>query len=352
MVKSMRHTANSAIAIGPLQRQWRAKPSFDSAWTALVGAAALVCAFTTTAVQAQNYPTRPIKFIVPFSPGGGMDVTARAVGEQLSPRLGQPVIVENRPGASAAVGASVVAHSQPDAYTLLVGTATLVTNALVSGPSENFDVVNDFEFIGKMGQLDHIVMVNAKSKISTLQDLINLLRTQPGKVSFGSAGVGSGGHLGGELLKQLTKTDALHVPYKGESAALTDLLGGVVTFLLCSPHVCVPRIQDGSLRGLAAAAKKRSRMAPNIPTTAEAGLPGFESGTWYYLAAPKKTPAAIINKLNTALNEVFADDKFRARMLELGVEVEPGTSPVAVKAAMQAEMDKWRPVIKAVGIAK
>ncbi len=311
---------------------------------------AVASAIFLPAAAAQDYPTRPIKLVVPFTAGGGADVIARMLAEQMSPKLGQPVIVENRPGASAAIGAGQVAHSAPDGYTILVGTATLVTNTLVSGPSENFDVINDFEFIGKIGQLDHIVMVNAKSNINTLKDLVNLMRTQPGKVSFGSPGIGSPGHLGGELLKQLTKTNALHVPYKGESAALTDLLGGVTTFQLCSPNVCVPRIKDGSLRGLAVAAKKRSSMAPSIPTTAEAGVPGFESGVWYYIAAPKKTPAAVIKKLNTALNEVFADAKFRERMLETGVEVEPSTGPAAVKAAMQAEMNKWRPVVKAARI--
>ena len=313
-----------------------------------------ICAFAVLFASApsfaQTYPTQPIKFIVPFTAGGGTDVTARLVAEQLAPKLGQPIVVENRAGASAAIGASVVAHSPPNGYTLLVGTATLITNTLVSGPSENFDVVKDFEFIGKIGQIDLIVMVNAKSDIKDLQGLVNLMRTQPSKVSFGSPGVGAPGQLGAELLKQLTKTDALHVPYKGESAALSDLLGGQTTFQLCSPNVCVPRIQDGSLRGLAVAAKKRSKMAPSIPTSAEAGVPGFEAGTWYYLAAPKGTPATIVNKLNNALNEVFADEKFRTRLLDLGVEVEPGTTPEGVKAAIQTEMDKWRPVVKAAGI--
>ena len=303
-----------------------------------------------TPASAQHYPTRPIKVVVPFTAGGGSDITARMVTEQMAPKLGQPMIVENRPGASAAVGAAQVAHSAPDGYTLLVGTAALVTNTLVSGPSENFDVVNDFEFIGKIGQLDHIIVVNAKSNINTLQDLVNLMRTQPDKVSFGSPGIGSPGHLGGELLKYLTKTNALHVPYKGESAALTDVLGGTITFQFCSANVCASRIKDGSMRGLAVAAKKRSPLAPSVPTTAEAGVPGLESGVWYYLAAPKKTPPPVVKKLNAAVNEVFADAKFRARMLENGLEVEPDTGPAAVKAAMQAEMDKWRPVVKAARI--
>ena len=327
-------------------------PRVTSQWArcCVLIAAAIACTLSFAPASAQTYPTRPVKFVVPFTAGGGTDVTARLVAERMEPKLGQPIVIENRPGASAAVGAGQVAHAQPDGYTILVGTATLVANTLVSGKSESFDVIDDFEFIGEIGRLDLIVMVNSKSNINTLQDLVKLMRTQPNKVTFGSNGIGSPGQLGGELFKQLTKGDALHVPYKGESAALTDLLGGVTTFQLCSPNVCVPRIQDGSLRGLAIAGKTRSPMAPSIPTTAEAGVPGFEAGTWYYLAAPKKTPAAVIAKLNTALNEVFADEKFRARMLETGVEVNPGTTPAGVKAAMQAEMDKWRPVVKAAGI--
>jgi len=318
------------------------------AWLLMLAVAgyALSCA----TASAQNYPARPIKIIVPFTAGGGSDVTTRLIAEQMSPKLGQPVIVENRPGASAYVGAGQVAHAAPDGYTILVGTATLIANSLVTGPPESFDLVKDFEFIGKVGQLDLMVMVNSKSNINTLQDLVNMMRNPAGKVSFGSNGVGSPAHLGGELMKQLTKGEALHVPYKGESAALSDLLAGTTTFQLCGVNVCVPRIKDGSLRGLAVAAKKRSAMAPNIPTTAEAGVPGLEAGTWYYFAAPKKTPEVVIKKLNTVINEVFSDEKFRARMLETGVEVEPGTTPEGVKAGINAELDKWRPVVKAAGI--
>lgn len=316
-------------------------------WKWIWAVAALVCTF---AAAAQSYPNQPIKLIVPFAAGGGTDVTARMVAEQLRPRLGTSVVVENRPGASAAVGAGVVAHSAPDGYTLLVGTATLAANTVVSGPAENFDLINDFEFVGKMGSLDLIVVTNAALKVEDLQGLVNLMRTQPAKVTFGSPGIGSPAHLGGELLKQLTKGDAVHVPYKGESAALNDLLGGQITFQLCGPNVCVPRIQQGQLKGLAIAAKKRSGMAPTIPTTAEAGVPGLEAGTWYFVAAPKGTPAAIVDKLNGALNAVFADEKFRTRLLDQGVEVETGTTGAAVKSGLQAEMDKWRPVVKAAGI--
>ena len=319
-------------------------------WTWVWKVVTIASMLAATQAAGQGYPNQPVKLIVPFAAGGGTDVTARLVAEQLRPRLGAAVVVENRPGASASVGAGSVARSVPNGYTLLVGTATLAANTVVSGPSEGFDLLNDFEFIGKMGQLDLMIVTNPASKLDDLQALVNLMRAQPGKVTFGSPGIGSPAHLGGELLKQLTKADAVHVPYKGESAALNDLLAGQVTFQLCGVNVCIPRAQQGQLKALAVTAKKRSTMGPTIPTTAEAGVPGVEAGTWYFVAAPKGTPAAIVDKLNAALNDVYADEKFRTRLADQGVELEPGTTGAAVKAALQAEMDKWRPVVKAAGI--
>jgi tripartite-type tricarboxylate transporter receptor subunit TctC len=310
----------------------------------------LLCVIAVTAALANPYPDRPIKFVVPFTAGGGTDVTARLVAEQLSSRLGQPIIIENRPGASGSVGASMVARTAPNGYTILVGTATLATNMVVSGRSGAFDPVKDFEFIGKLGRLDLILMVNARSGLEDLQGLVKLMQAKRGTVTFGSPGVGSPAHLAGELFKQLTKTDALHVPYKGESAALNDLLGDHTTFQFCAPNVCVPRIKDGALKGLAVASAKRSKMAPQIPTASEAGVPGLEASTWYYLAAPKGTSPDIVKKLNEALNQVLEEESLRTRLLQMGVEVEPGTTPTSVKAGLLQEMIKWKPVVEAAGI--
>jgi tripartite-type tricarboxylate transporter receptor subunit TctC len=334
------------------QRRSSAKPGPGNAWIALAGATVLSLGFTTTPVHAQGYPTQPIKLVVPFTPGGGTDVTTRVVAEQLGPKLGQTIIVENRPGASAGLAAATVAKEKPNGYTLLVGTATLATNALLGGPGVNFDLLKDFEFVGKMGKIDLLLVVPTSLKINRLSDLVDLMKTQPGKVQFGSPGIGAPAHLGGELLKLVTKSDALHIPYKGESAAVTDLIGGQTTFQFCAQLACGPRIQDGSLKALAVAAKERSKLAPNVPTMAEAGVPGVEAGTWYFIAAPKGTPEAVIKKLNTALNEVLRDEKVKARLFAMGVDVDAHTSPADVRSSLQAEMDKWRPVVKAAGITK
>jgi len=323
------------------------KSTFKRALSAFVGVAALACSLASAPAHAQAYPTQAVKIIVPFTAGGGSDVTARLLAEQLSPRLGQSVVVENRPGASAGLGALTVAKTAPNGYTLLFGTATLAANALVS-PTANLDVINDFEFIGKTGQIDLVLVTSPQLRASDLRGLLEMMRSRP--LYFGSPGTGSPAHLGVELLKNVTRTKAEHVPYKGESAAIADLIGGHINFQLCAPLVCAPRVQDGSLKALAVAAKHRSKLLPGVPTMTEAGAPGVEAGTWYYLAAPKGTPGTIVAKLNAALNEVLADEKFRARLLGMGIEVEPGTTPAAVKSGLQAEMDKWRPVVKAAGI--
>jgi tripartite-type tricarboxylate transporter receptor subunit TctC len=303
--------------------------------------------FGLGAAQAQGYPNQPVKLIVPFSAGGANDVTARFLAEQLTPRLGQPVIVENRPGASAGIGASFVAKAPANGYTLLIGSNTLAANTLVA-PTPNLDVINDFEFIGKLAQLDLFLVASPQLKVADLRGLLDQMRSRP--LYFGSPGTGSPAHLGVELLKLVTKTSADHVPYKGESGAITDLLGGQLNFMLSSPGVFGPHVQSGALKAIAVAARKRSALFPDVPTTAEAGAPGVEVGVWIYLAAPKGTPAAIVSKLNAAVNDVMREDKFRARMQELGLEAEQSTTPAAVREALEAEIDKWRPVVKAAGI--
>ncbi|WP_211949793.1 Bug family tripartite tricarboxylate transporter substrate binding protein [Cupriavidus yeoncheonensis] len=298
---------------------------------------------------AESYPKQPIRLVIPFTAGGGTDVAARIVAQYLAPRLGQPIVPENRGGASAAVGANVVAKSSPDGYTLLVGTATLAGNSVIPNANLPFDLINDFDFIGKLGRIDLLIVSNPKSKLNDLRDLVNLMRSNPDAVQFGSPGVGSPSHLGGELLKQLTKTHALHIPYKGESAGLNDLLGGQTTFQLCSAFVCAPRVRDGSLKALAVASKRRSSLVPTVPTTAEAGFPGVEADTWYFLAAPKGTPAPVIRKLTETLNATLSDESLKGRLQAIGVEAD-ANNPAAVRKDLQAEINKWRPVVKAAGI--
>jgi tripartite-type tricarboxylate transporter receptor subunit TctC len=298
---------------------------------------------------AQDYPDRPIQLVIPYAPGGGTDVLARYVAEYLGDRLGQKVIPDNRPGAGTAIGAGVVARAAPNGYTLLFSTLAHSLNATMN-PKLQFDPVNDFEFVGRVGQGQLFIMVNPQYvKVDNLGSLITLMRTKNEKVAFASAGVGSPMHLGGELLKQFTKGDATNVPYKGEAPALADLLGGRVTFMLCSISACGPYIQERKLKPLAVMAPRRSVFAPMVPTTAEAGFPGVELNTWYFIAAPKGTPPAVITRLNQALNEVLIDGGFKRRVYTMGVELETRTTPAGTRALVQSEIDKWRPIIKASG---
>jgi tripartite-type tricarboxylate transporter receptor subunit TctC len=314
----------------------------------LVSVIGIACGFAVPAL-AQDYPNRPIELVIPYAAGGGTDVLARLVGDELGRRLGQRVVPDNRPGAGTAIGAGLVARAAPNGYTLLFSTMAHALSPTMN-PNLPFDSVNDFEFIGKVGQAGMMIATSPQHvKVDDLRGLVGLMSQQPGKLSYGSAGVGTPMHLGGELLKQTTRTDAIHVPYKGESAALADLIGGQVSFMFCSVAICGPRAQDGSLKGLAVTAAKRSPLAPAIPTAAEAGYPGIDMNTWYFVAAPKGTPAAVVNKLTETLNHVLADEKLRSRVQAMGMELEGRTSSAATKALVQAEIVKWRPIVKASG---
>lgn len=299
--------------------------------------------------QAQNYPNQPIRLVIPYVTGGGSDVLGRMLAEQLGTRLGQPIVPENKPGAATMLAATQVARAAPNGYTVLISTLAHALNPSLQ-PQLPYDPVKDFEFIGKVGSFGFVVVTTPKLGVKDLPELVERMRAEPGKLQFGSAGVGSPMHLGGEYLKHLSKTDAIHVPYKGEGAALTDLLGGHISFMLCTVSTCASRVQDGSLRALAAPSPRRSALLPNVPTSAEAGLPGYEIYTWIFLAAPKGTPAAVVQRLDRVLNEVLADEKFRARVTAMGVDLETHSTPAATKQLVQSEIDKWRPVIKASGM--
>lgn len=299
--------------------------------------------------QAQNYPNQPIRLVIPYVTGGGSDVLGRMLAEQLGTRLGQPIVPENKPGAATMLAATQVARAAPNGYTVLISTLAHALNPSLQ-PQLPYDPVKDFEFIGKVGSFGFVVVTTPKLGVKDLPELVERMRAEPGKLQFGSAGVGSPMHLGGEYLKHLSKTDAIHVPYKGEGAALTDLLGGHISFMLCTVATCAARVQDGSLKALAVPSPARSALLPNVPTSAEAGLPGYEIYTWIFLAAPKGTPAAVVQRLDRVLNEVLADEKFRARVTAMGVDLETRSTPAATKQLVQSEIDKWRPVIKASGM--
>ncbi len=316
-------------------------------------AAVIACGAMGVLMAAQSYaqdayPSRPIKLILPFTAGGATDVAARIVAEALPARLGQPVVVENRTGAGTVVGTEAVARAAPDGYTLLFTTLSHAINATLHKKLP-YDTMGDFEFVARVGQVTFILMAHPKLGVSDFASFRKLLEENPGKHQFASAGNGTPMHLGLELLKTLTKTDAQHIPYRGESAALNDLLSGQVSYMLCSVTTCAQRVGDGSMRPLVLSASKRSALVPTVPSAPEVGVPEFETYSWFVVLAPKGTPAAIVSRVNAAVNEVLADDALRKRLGALGVDLETSSTPESTRAFIQKELDRWAPVVKATG---
>ena len=299
-------------------------------------------------VQAQPYPSRPIKIVVPYAAGGAVDIVARTIGQPLSDVLKQPVIVDNRPGASANIGMELVAKAAPDGYTLLMASNGIATNMALF-PQLAFDGRRDFAPIAKIGYAPLVIVVPAASSVKSLKDLIAMAKAEPGKLTYASAGNGSSGHLAGELLKSAAKIDVLHVPYKGGAPAITDLLGERISFMPINPVEVIAHIRAGRLRALAVASDKRFPLLPDVPTVAEAGLPGYEASVWWGLAAPAKTPLEIVRQLNAETNAVLANPAIANKLAELGVVVTPGTSE-QFAAFIKVQTELWSGVIKSAGI--
>ncbi len=308
---------------------------------AVLTAIAIVSAFPAA---AEEFPSRPVRLVIPFAPGGASDVLARAVAEHLAQRLGQPVIPDNRPGGTTAIAASFVAKSKADGYTLLFGTAT---HAILAATETNlqFDPVNDFEYIGKVGQVGFVLLANKQLKVKDFQGLLAMARDEPGKLQFGSAGNNSQAHLWTDAVLQQAGGSALHVPYRGEMPAFVDVMGGQLHFMICTWTACGARVNDGSVKALAVTTHKRYAAAPNIPTVGESGVPSAEVHWWAFVAAPKGTPAPVVQRLNAAINESLKDEKFRSRLAAMGVDPETQTTGAATRALMQSDVDRWRSVV-------
>lgn len=299
--------------------------------------------------HAQAYPAKPIKMIAPYPPGGGVDTVARLLAERLTPRLGQQVVVDNKPGAGATIGGDALAKSAPDGYTLMLGSLVDYSTAPIFQKGMAFDMRRDFAPIVEVGFGTVGMVVTADLPAKNLQELIALARAKPGQLSFASSGTGALHHLNMEMFKQHTGVDLVHVPYKGTTQFLPDLIAGRVQLTMDSMPAHLPHIAAGKVRALAVASAQRSPMLPDVPTMAEAGLPGFETATNYTLFAPAGTPREIIALLNRETNEVLKLQELRDRLLALGIIVSGGTTE-AVQARIPAEMDKWARVIKAANI--
>jgi tripartite-type tricarboxylate transporter receptor subunit TctC len=296
---------------------------------------------------AKNYPSQPIKLMVPWPPGGGVDTTARILSEPLGRRLGQTFVIDNRGGAGGNIGTEISAHQKPDGYNLLM--ASISPNAVNVSlyKKRGFDPVTDFEPIIFVSSVPNILVVPASSPFKTVQDVIDAARANPGKLNYGSAGVGSSQHLAAVQFATAAKIDITHVPYKGTSPAEADLAGGHVSLML-DTTTCLPFIADGRMRALAVASKARNPALPDVPTFDEVGLKGIYASSWYGLAAPAGTPRAIIDKLNAAANEVLQSPEVKKRMAAFGAEIGGGT-PEDFGNFMASETRRYAEIVRISG---
>jgi tripartite-type tricarboxylate transporter receptor subunit TctC len=297
---------------------------------------------------ADPYPSKPIKMIVAFNAGGATDIIARIVSQKLSESLGQSVLVDNRPGATGIVGTEMVAKSAPDGYTLLMVTAgTHAINASLFKKLP-YDPVKDFVHINLTATAPNILIVNNSVPAKSVKELITLAKEKPGQLTFGSAGSGSTLHLSGELFKSMAGVNITHVPYKGGAPAMTDLLGERLTMMFDSISQAVPHIKAGKVRALAVTSAKRSQALPDIPTIAEAGVPGYESIAWFGVVAAANTPKEIVARLNAEINKALADTEVKKKLFELGTEP-VGETPERFTAHVKSEVAKWAKVVEASG---
>ena len=294
---------------------------------------------------AQGYPSQPIKFVVPFTPGTGMDIIARQVGPRLTERLGQPVVVENRPGASGNIGAEIVARAAPDGYTIMVGANTLVIAAHLYRQVP-FDPLTDFAPVALAGSTTLVLVANPASGIDSVPELIARAKAQPGKLTYGSPGIATPHHMAMELFKDLTGTDLLHIPYKGSAGAVTDLVSGQINLMFLPIHQVLPYRQAGRLKLLAAGGAKRHPSAPELPTLVELGIRGAEAADiWYAFYAPKGVPAPVIAKLNAELRSILALAEVRVAVENVGVDVHTST-PDELFALMKRDYARWGEIVR------
>jgi len=311
----------------------------------VAGAAALPA--VARLASAQTYPTRPVRIIVGAAPSGTYDIMARLIGEWLSERLGQPFVIENRPGAGTTIGTEAVVKAPPDGYTLLLVGAAAVTSALLYDKL-NFNLIRDIAPVAAISREPHIMVAHPSVPATTVPEFIAYAKANPGKISMASGGIGTVAHLSGELFKMMAGVDLVHVPYRGLSPALTDLLGGQVQVVSASMASSIEYMRAGKLRALAVTTATRSEMLPDVPTLGEF-VPGYEASTWSGVGAPKATPAEIIEKINKEINAGLADHKIKARLVDLGSTPLVGSATDFGKLIVD-ETEKWAKVIKFAGI--
>jgi tripartite-type tricarboxylate transporter receptor subunit TctC len=308
----------------------------------------LLAMLAVGSAQAQPYPSKPIRFVVPYPAGGPLDTVARLLGQKVSESVKQPVVVDNRPGAGGNIGADAVAKSPPDGYTILMGAvATHAINPTLYA-SMPYDAMRDFAPITQVASTPNVLVVNPALPVTTVREFIAYAKANPGKLNFGSGSTGSAGHLAGELFKTMAGIEMTHVPYKGAGPAMNDLIGGQIQLMFDNLASSLGQVRAGRVRALAVTTARRSALAPELPTIAESGLPGFDISTWFGVFAPAGTPREVLDRLHAEFTRALSSPEVRERMLTLGAEP-VSNRPDEFAAYIRAESDKYARVIRASG---
>ena len=319
--------------------------------SALAGCLLTVAALAATPTSAADYPTRPIKLVVPYAAGGPTDVLGRLVGEFLGRDLKQPVIVENKAGAQGAIGAEIVARSEPDGYTLFVTAASIIVLNPMLYKKLAYDPARDFRMLALVTDLPVLMEVHPSVPAKTVAEFVAYAKANPGKVNFGSAGTGGTIHLAGEMFKQMAGIEMTHVPYRGAGPALTDLISGNIQLMFDTLSTALPPVKSGLVRALGVSSEKRSPDVPDVPTIAESGYPDYRVSVWYGIAAPAKLPDDIAQKVSASLDRALNDDAFRASLEKIGFPVFRPRSAASIAEFIDADRARWSAVIKQLNIS-
>lgn len=301
----------------------------------------------SAAASAQAYPSKPIRFIVPFAPGGGNDLVARLIGQKLAATWGQQVVVDNRPGAGGNIAAEITARAAPDGHTVFQFN---VANAIAASLYRKlaYDPIRDFAAVTQIGAAPFILVVHPALRTQTVQEFIALAKAQPGRLNYGSSGNGGASHLLTELFKTMSGTDLVHIPYGGAGPALNDLLAGQVQVMFAIPATALPHVKAGRLRALGVSSPQRSSIAPELPTVSESGVKGFEGSAWYGVVVPARTPPAIVSKINGDIVRILQQSEFKDRLSNQGVDL-VGSTPEQFAQFIKSEISKWSRVVRISG---
>lgn len=323
-------------------------PSFSWVTSLAVSVGMAGALLSSPAALAQAFPNKPLRLICPFPPGGAVDIASRAIAQELSKNLGQPVTVENRPGAGGNIGGAEAARANPDGYTIFMTTSGIQAINPVLYAKMPFDPNKDLVPVSALVSLNNVLVLHPSIKANSVSEVIAMARSQPGAINYASSGSGTSIHMSGEMFKSLTGVNMTHIPYKGSAPAMTDLLGGQVMMMFDNIPSAIPHIKSGKLKALATTGSKRDPLLPELPTLAEAGVAGYESGVWFGLAVPANTPRDVVMKLNAEAIKGTRSPDFVKRMTELGYNI-MGTSPEVMLDMNRAEVQRWGPIVRSSG---